>query len=116
MRRLFSFIIILAVGVAAGTAASFWYSPTLQPTAAASVERSAAPAKSDRKILYYRNPMGAPDTSPVPKKDSMGMDYIPVYADEKDDGYGRQPQVEQQLVHLLVGRLAVVARDGDLDI
>ena len=26
--------------------------------------------------------MGLPDTSPVPKKDSMGMDYIPVYADE----------------------------------
>jgi Cu(I)/Ag(I) efflux system membrane fusion protein len=35
-----------------------------------------------RKILYYRNPMGLPDTSPVPKKDSMGMDYIPVYANE----------------------------------
>ncbi|HYK79412.1 MAG TPA: efflux RND transporter periplasmic adaptor subunit, partial [Micropepsaceae bacterium] len=34
-----------------------------------------------RKILYYRNPMGQPDTSPVPKKDSMGMDYLPVYAD-----------------------------------
>lgn len=30
-------------------------------------------------ILYYRNPMGGSDTSPVPKKDSMGMDYIPVY-------------------------------------
>ena len=27
--------------------------------------------------------MGLPDTSPVPKKDSMGMDYIPVYADDK---------------------------------
>ncbi|KFN42242.1 hypothetical protein N790_02935 [Arenimonas malthae CC-JY-1] len=26
--------------------------------------------------------MGLPDTSPVPKKDSMGMDYLPVYADE----------------------------------
>jgi Cu(I)/Ag(I) efflux system membrane fusion protein len=26
--------------------------------------------------------MGLPDTSPVPKKDSMSMDYIPVYADE----------------------------------
>ncbi|GAA0533818.1 Cu(I)/Ag(I) efflux system membrane fusion protein [Rhizomicrobium palustre] len=36
----------------------------------------------ERKILYYRNPMGLADTSPVPKKDSMGMDYIPVYADE----------------------------------
>ena len=34
------------------------------------------------KILYYRNPMGEPDTSPVPKKDAMGMDYIPVYEDE----------------------------------
>jgi len=32
------------------------------------------------EILYYKNPMGLPDTSPVPKKDSMGMDYIPVYA------------------------------------
>lgn len=30
-------------------------------------------------ILYYKNPMGDPDTSQVPKKDSMGMDYIPVY-------------------------------------
>lgn len=40
----------------------------------------------DRKILYYRNPMGLPDTSPVPKKDSMGMDYIPVYEGEAEDG------------------------------
>ncbi|MEE3624160.1 efflux RND transporter periplasmic adaptor subunit [Nitrospirillum sp. BR 11752] len=36
------------------------------------------------KILYYRNPMGLPDTSPIPKKDGMGMDYLPVYADEAD--------------------------------
>jgi len=34
------------------------------------------------KVKYYRNPMGAPDTSPVPKKDSMGMDYIPVCTDD----------------------------------
>ena len=42
---------------------------------------------AERKIKYYRNPMGLPDTSPMPKKDSMGMDYIPVYAGEdSDDG------------------------------
>lgn len=40
----------------------------------------------DRKILFYRNPMGLPDTSPTPKKDSMGMDYIPVYEGEDDVG------------------------------
>jgi Cu(I)/Ag(I) efflux system membrane fusion protein len=39
----------------------------------------------ERKILYYRNPMGLPDTSPVPKKDWMGMDYIPVYEGEAED-------------------------------
>jgi Cu(I)/Ag(I) efflux system membrane fusion protein len=44
-------------------------------------------AAGPRKILYYRNPMGLPDTSPVPKKDSMGMDYIAVYeGDDSDDG------------------------------
>jgi Cu(I)/Ag(I) efflux system membrane fusion protein len=41
----------------------------------------------ERKIKYYRNPMGLPDTSPTPKKDSMGMDYIPVYeGEDTDDG------------------------------
>ncbi|MCK9907997.1 efflux RND transporter periplasmic adaptor subunit [Microbacteriaceae bacterium K1510] len=39
-----------------------------------------------RRVLYYRNPMGLPDTSPTPKKDSMGMDYIPVYEGEDDGG------------------------------
>jgi len=44
-------------------------------------------AQGERKILYYRNPMGLPDTSPAPKRDSMGMDYIAVYeGDEPSDG------------------------------
>src|SRR6266446_2124730 len=37
------------------------------------------------KIRFYRNPMGLPDTSPTPKKDSMGMDYLPVYEGDEDD-------------------------------
>lgn len=31
--------------------------------------------------LYYRHPMNPQVTSPVPARDDMGMDYIPVYAD-----------------------------------
>ncbi len=38
--------------------------------------------KKERKILYYRHPMGEADTSPIPKKDAMGMDYLPVYEDD----------------------------------
>lgn len=36
--------------------------------------------KKERKVLYYRNPMDPSITSPTFMKDSMGMDYIPVYA------------------------------------
>jgi membrane fusion protein, copper/silver efflux system len=50
--------------------------------------RAADPACPGSKVKYYRNPMGAPDTSPVPKKDSMNMDYIPVCEDETGDGPG----------------------------
>lgn len=47
----------------------------------------APPTGGERKIKYYRNPMGLPDTSQTPKKDSMGMDYIPVYEDEHSDDH-----------------------------
>ena len=40
------------------------------------------------KVKFYRNPMGTPDTSPVPKKDSMNMDYIPVCEGTAGDGPG----------------------------
>ncbi|GAA3096605.1 efflux RND transporter periplasmic adaptor subunit [Rhizobium viscosum] len=47
---------------------------------------TATPSEAGKgRILYYRNPMGLPDTSKVPKKDSMGMDYIPVYEGEQSD-------------------------------
>ena len=39
--------------------------------------------KKERQILYYRNPMNPEATSPIPMKDSMGMDYVPVYEEEK---------------------------------
>jgi len=50
------------------------------------VPEAAATAGAAKKIRYYRNPMGLPDTSPMPKKDSMGMDYIPVFEGEDEDG------------------------------
>lgn len=53
----------------------------------ASASKAKPTASVDRKIKFYRNPMGLLDTSPTPKKDSMGMDYIPVYeGEDTDDG------------------------------
>jgi Cu(I)/Ag(I) efflux system membrane fusion protein len=48
-------------------------------------EAMAAKGGDSHRIRFYRNPMGLPDTSPTPKKDSMGMDYLPVYEGEQDD-------------------------------
>ena len=72
MRILPTIILVAAIGIAAA-AGGYWFGQ--------SQIAQTAPTPA-RKILYYRNPMGQPDTSPVPKKDSMGMDYIPVYADQ----------------------------------
>jgi Cu(I)/Ag(I) efflux system membrane fusion protein len=39
-----------------------------------------------RKVAFYRSPMDPRQTSPVPRKDEMGMDYLPVYDDEAKGG------------------------------
>jgi Cu(I)/Ag(I) efflux system membrane fusion protein len=49
-------------------------------------EQGPAAGSPSKRVLYYRNPMGLPDISPVPKKDGMGMDYIAVHeGDEAHD-------------------------------
>ena len=67
-------IAMLAVGLLAG----YWFAGGMDDS---------PPAVSDapREPLFYRNPMNPTVTSPVPAKDSMGMEYIPVYADDDSD-------------------------------
>lgn len=78
------------------------------------VDQGAKPASTERKLLFYRSPMDARQTSPVPAKDSMGMDYIAVY---EDDAAGRSEvdglaNVELDVTHQqLIGlRTALVER------
>ena len=60
------------------------------------------------KILYYRNPMNPAVTSPVPMKDQMGMDYVPVYEEEtapaQTSGVYISPE-KQQLIGVKKGRV-----------
>ena len=39
-----------------------------------------------RRIVGYRSPMDPRQTSPVPRQDEMGMDYLPIYEDEVGGG------------------------------
>jgi membrane fusion protein, copper/silver efflux system len=40
----------------------------------------------ERKVVGYRSPMDPRVTSPVPRKDEMGMEYLPIYEDELNGG------------------------------
>lgn len=55
--------------------------PVEEETHAAAVAKTAAP-EGGRRIAFYRSPMDPSETSPAPRKDSMGMDFVPVYEDE----------------------------------
>lgn len=70
--------ITAAVLLLAVAATAYWFG-----TQSRAAVQTASSTESGRKVLYYRNPMGLADTSPVPKKDSMGMDYVAVYAGEE---------------------------------
>ena len=100
-------IISIAVLTALALAAGYWWghstgtrghaSPTATSTGGTTDAAAGdATAGQPRRILYYRNPMGLNDTSPTPKKDAMGMDYIPVYDGDVPDG----PQVKISLNRL----------------
>jgi RND family efflux transporter MFP subunit len=80
-------------------------------------ERTAATAPAtagERRVLFYRSPMDPTITSPVPAKDTMGMDFVPVYEDEAKatksavEGLGMVTVGEQGL--RLAGVQSVTAR------
>jgi Cu(I)/Ag(I) efflux system membrane fusion protein len=70
-----SIVITLVVGMSGG----YWYANSKMPEAAAPISHAGP------EPIFYRNPMNPEVTSPVPAKDHMGMDYIPVYADDDQD-------------------------------
>jgi membrane fusion protein, copper/silver efflux system len=85
--------LLLAAALAAAAGTGFWAGRAHLPAipeerATHTAEPAVVAAAANRKIKFYRNPMGLPDTSPTPKKDSMNMDYIPVYEGEEADEGG----------------------------
>jgi Cu(I)/Ag(I) efflux system membrane fusion protein len=103
-------LIVAGVVAALAAGAGYWFGTQRgSHSPAADGGSAAAPAEpGGKKVLYYRNPMGLPDTSPTPKKDSMGMDYIPVYEGEDEGGGGIK--ISSERVQNLGVRVARVER------
>lgn len=83
MKRSAIWISLVLAGLAGASVTGYWLGMKQQAVKSEPTINAPVKTKTERKILYYRNPMGLSDTSPVPKQDSMGMDYIPVYEDEE---------------------------------
>lgn len=75
-------IIVAAITLAFGFGGGYWLAGMQKKDAGMNMATKNSDA-SGRKILFYRSPMNPEVTSPVPAKDNMGMDYIPVYAEQK---------------------------------
>ncbi len=102
--------VLLALGV--GAAVGYWYAArTADRSPAKTAAAPAAPSASKaRRILYYRSPMNPSATSPVPTKDSMGMDYVPVYADEAQAAVPGTVRIDPVIVQDIGVRTATVVR------
>ncbi len=104
MKRIATSILVLAL-VGAALAAGYWWGSHKDEGARMKTETAAgnaeSPKKAERKILYYRNPMGLPDTSQTPKKDQMGMDYIAVYDGEEPEATGSAVKISTDKVQKL---------------
>ena len=73
-------LLIALLTLAAGAGGGYWLAwQEAQHNGQVDAADSAA---AQRTVLFYRNPMNPAITSPVPAKDEMGMDYVPVYAEE----------------------------------
>lgn len=70
-RLIITAILMLTVGLGGG----YWF-------AARSLQSIPEITPTPKKPLFYRSPMDPSVTSPVPAKDAMGMDYVPVYAED----------------------------------
>jgi Cu(I)/Ag(I) efflux system membrane fusion protein len=66
-------IIAIVMALAAGAGGGYWYAQMQIPKGTTLAEL---------KPLYYRHPMNPAVTSPVPQKDEMGMDFLPVYTED----------------------------------
>jgi Cu(I)/Ag(I) efflux system membrane fusion protein len=109
-RVLATAMVAALVGLAAGAGAMLWLRGGMPPVAAVN---EPAPTKASgpcggKPAQLYRNPMGTPDTSPVAKKDPMGMDYIPVCEDDGASEGGNVVKVSLDRVQRLGVRSEVV--------
>lgn len=104
-------VVMLVIGISGGWfAKEYLYPSAMQPQ---QDHKQTPHSKKNKEPLFYRSPMNPSVTSPIPAKDPMGMDYVPVYADDNSEpgqptGTVRIDPITQQNIGV---RTAIVKKD-----
>jgi Cu(I)/Ag(I) efflux system membrane fusion protein len=85
-------VLAVLIAFALGAGSGGWLAS--HPPIAECIAKEAATA--EKKPLFYRHPMNPAVTSPVPAKDEMGMDYVPVYPEEETS---QKPTVGKKILY-----------------
>ncbi len=96
-------VFMLAVGAGLGYIVAHRQGP--EKTETMQAKDTTTPEKKGEP-LFYRNSMNPTVTSPTPAKDSMGMDYVPVYA-EADSGSTKEPSGTVKIDSVMVQNIGV---------
>lgn len=93
---------LLGIGVGLGAGGVWWLrAPAAAPSANSVATHPQNSTREGPQILYWVNPMNPGIHSDHPMKDSMGMDYVPVYASgpgaPKTPGLSIDPRLAQNL-------------------
>ncbi len=79
------------------------------------IKKESGPTVGGRKVKFWRSPMDPTVTSPTFLKDSMGMDFIPVYEDEVTGAGAAEPGIRIDPATVQnIGVITAPVRRGDL--
>lgn len=106
-----SIIMTAVIMLALGGGAGYWLSERQGGQVTDITEQD---TQNSKEPLFYRHPMDPSITSPVPAKGSMGMDYLPIYADggANDESVAGTVQIDPVVTHNIGVRTAVATRQN----
>jgi len=108
-KKFLMYTVMLILGAAIGSAGYYLLS---SGTTSASISKSASNGSKGKKVLFWRSSMNAKETYKHPGKDNMGMDLVPVYAD--DSGQSGVVSVNPVMLQNMNVKIATI-KEGKLN-
>ena len=84
--------------------------PIRKQAGTSGITNASASNTGERKIKYYKSTMNPGEMKPEPGKDSMGMDMVPVYADEAAAAQSQTIDLDSVTIQTMGIRTAAVTR------